>query len=475
MELRKIIEKVYSTYEESGYDIQKLKSLISGMDEGFSFPISLHRDLKYLDVLKKDPRFNGCVKDDKKGWLDSHDFTITLDILNRDMVPGKKVFVQPGMEKLPVVTYYALCPELENFVALINWTSSESSRNAYKQILTWIKEESNKVLQFSNTCGIRLPNEIHPGRDREAKMEDKKHYESIYNWKYAYYLTDDGDTILSHNSPINYRRVYLDAITKEETFVELRSTLGRVLEVSQTGITILIPRIDNSPRVVTLYISGREIDLKTIECNKLYSFLIFKKIGKQNVENHVRVMDKATPFDILGIFMSLSCYLLYLGSSRLKIINQESLENLFNILYDRAQNFCWKSKDEIDELENSDLEKIFLGYLSGFLHKIDDEYFFVPPIMRETLRMKNKSFQTFFITEFDKALSNNNVTCFTKIPYDEKGYKRFTRLESVRYNKLYNFIHFLLLEKRLILGFITGVEYHRREEKYEWLKKQIMM
>jgi hypothetical protein len=456
--------------EESNFDLLKLKDIMDKMEEGYSFVKSLYHDIVALDHLTQDAIFNGFIKTDKRGWLSSHNFSISLEILNRDKVPGKSVFIQAGIQKLPIVTYYALCPELENFVSLVNWTSSESSLNAYQQILKWRREQNDKVLCFSESCGIRLPNEIHPGRDKSAQMLEKKHFESLYNWRLAYYLLDDGDTILSHNSPVNYRKVYLDEVSKEQAFIELRTIVGRTIAVTNEYLKVMVPRLDSSPRVLSFYLSGKEIDPDRVTLDKIFSFLVFKKTGKQNVESHIRVFDTATSVDLLGIYMIFSCYLLFLGKSRLRILTENSLNALFRLLYDRAKNFCWKSNDEIEQLNNCSLENIYYGYLSAFLQKIDGDYFFIPRVMRELLSAAEKPVQKYLIEEFDYALSKNSSSCVAKIPYNEKGYRMFNRTDAAEINKLYTFINFLLSEKKIILGFRKMLGNAGRRSKYEWLR-----
>ena len=151
------------------------------------------------------------------------------------LIPGGEVSIHSfGGKKRDLLVYYALCPELENFVSLIAWIDTKSSENAWVAICNLISEKNNqKVLQFSNKCGILLPNTIHPNHDQHSTLVTKELYESLYDWRFAHYLFDDGKTIVSHNSPINFRRIILNEWDKNASLAEIRTTIGRLIQIKE--------------------------------------------------------------------------------------------------------------------------------------------------------------------------------------------------------------------------------------------------
>lgn len=475
MNLDDAIDTIYTNFEEVGYDWQKLEQVMKEIQEGHAFIKSLYKDLNFLNYLKKDKKFNAYITEDRRGWLTNHHFPITLDILNREKVPGEEVAIkQMGGQKSPVVVYYALCPELENFVSLINWINSKSSLNAYKQILELIKsDQTEKVLQFSDKCGIRLPNEIHPGYDRDAKLITKETFESLYDWKFAHYLFDDGMAILSRNSPVNYRKLYLDEYEMEKSIVDIRTTIGRITAISSDKLNVSVPCLFGKPYEIEFYLYNK-LKREQISTGELYFLQIFNKTTEKNIEKEIRKVESASIYDLLGMFLATSCYLLYLGTSRLKILNAALYEKLFLHCYRQISRFCIGREGEFESIQNSNFKLIQLGYTSAFTRWIGGDLYYLPPMLRQFLaNLTDPRLRDYLMLEFDKSLSERKASCFTRVPYDDQGMRMFNATQLAQFNRVYSYIHFLLEEKKFILGINTSETYHKREEEFALIKNLI--
>jgi hypothetical protein len=199
---------------------------------------------------------------------------------------------------------------------------------------------------------------------------------------------------------------------------------------------------------------------------------IFHSSGNENVEHFITKIESATPVDLLGMFHATSYYLLYLGFSRLKILNKESAEKLFSHLCRQVSDFCDTQQIQKNLFENKDWKTIQLGYTSAFTRWIDDELYYIPLILRKALDEINPKLRDFVVKEFDKSLQENESICFEKIPLNESGNRAITQFERGKCNRVYSLIRFLLYEKRFINGF--GKFYiQEREKEFESLKKLI--
>lgn len=472
MSLNEIFKKIVKDFDNESVSKEKIDKILDSMDEGHKFILDLIRDKKNFERLKSGRIFDGNIDDNKRGWLMTHNFPITLEILNRELLPGRKVHIPNMGTQAPLLVYHAICPELENFVSLIVWLNSESSKNAWNHIADLVEQEDEtRVLQFSEKCGIQLPNKIHPSFDRDSKLVERTMYESLYNWKYAYYLFDDGYTIMSQNSPINFRRVVLDQTTREESFIGIRTTVGRLSSINENTIEVWTPCLNNIPRKWKWELP-KKIDKSKLKINQLYFFQLFKKTGEKNIETFVRAIDVADPIDIVGMFLAQSLYLLYLGSFRLKLVNTNQFEKLFNIFYNQSKNFCSRSKGELELLENMNWKFIQNGFTNDFTKWIDNELYFFPPILRRYISNYTLEQKEIIIKQFDQSLFTFNHNCFEKNPYDKNGNRVFSsRMEMSKFDRIYDFIHFLLRSKRLILGIEQNPNrFHERDEETYWLK-----
>ena len=450
---------------------EKLEKILEKTEQGHSFFKHWINDRKNFQNLKANSVFHGHIMDSKRGWLESHDFPITLEILNKVLTPGGEVTIHGfGGVKRDLLVYYALCPELENFVSLIVWIDTNSSMNVWKKIADLVTEKDNqKVLQFSNKCGILLPNRIHPSHDQDATLVSKEFYESLYDWRFAHYLFDDGKTILAHNSPINFRRIIINEWDKKESILGIRTTFGRLTSIGKHSIDVSIPCLKGPPRTIHFHKSETLKD-DSLKIGSLYYFQIFKIAGPENIEIHVKSVSDASSVDIVGMFLAYSTYLLYLGNMRLNVLNNEKFEKLFNLYYNQSARFCERNNDELDAMNHLDWKTVQFGFTNSFTKWIGSELYVVPPLLRRFLAKFESEAKDTIIKKFDESLSIKNHACFTVIPYNLQGNRMFSRIEKAKINKFYDYINFLINEKRFILKIEQKYPPLQRDEQINWLR-----
>jgi len=462
--------KFTSSFEASNYDISSLTKIIESLEQGHHFVKQYQSDLVEFEKIKRNEKFHFYLKENKWGWLENHNFPITLEILNKEAVPGKQVSVRiMGGQRRTLVIYYAICPELENFVNIVNWVDSQSSKNAWIKIRELINNQHDEVLEFSKSCGIRLPNKIHPGFDRKAKLVKKEILQYLYDWKKTFFLFDDGYAVSSHNSPINFKKIFFSP-EKETTFIDLRTTIGKFHGKTPDGFNILIPTLFGEAQFHEFILSDRDFPLSKLSSTKLYVLQVFHRSGKQNIEDHITKIEEAIPNDLLGMFHAVSCYLLYLGNQRLKILNKTTFQKLFSHLFNQVSNFLNNNGISTEKINELDWKNIQDGFTSQMTRWIDDLYY-IPPLLRKTFdEYHNPALRDFIVKEFDLALANKKSICFEEIPFNEQGNRWFDHKSMGKFNRIYSLIHFLLEEKRFINGF-TRFYMNNREREYTMLRK----
>jgi len=475
MSLNDIMKKLVKDFDKESLSNEKIQKILDSLEEGHKFILKLIHDKNNFERLRVGKIFDGHIDNNNKGYLSSHNFPITLEILNRELLPGGNVHVPIMGSEAPRLVYHTICPELENFTSLIVWLKSDSSKTAWNFIADLVEnEDETKVLQFSEKCGIELPNIIHPNFDRDSKLVNRILYESLYNWKHAYYLFDDGYTIMSQNSPINFRRLVLDEQTKEESFVGIRTTIGRVNAIKSNTVEVWIPCLNQKPWKWEWDLP-KKFDKSQLKQNQLYFFQLFKKTGEKNIETFVRTVDIADPIDIVTMFLAQSLYLLYLGKGRLKLLNTSQFEKLFKIFYAQTKKFVFRSKEELDILEKTNWKFIQGIVTNDFTKWIQNELYFEPPLLRRSISEYTLPQKELIIKQFDKSLSTFSHNCFETIPYDDNDNRLFSsRKEMSKFDKIYDFVHFLLRSKRLILGIEQNPnQAHNRDKEISWLKNII--
>ena len=468
-EIAKLLVKDFVKEEIS---FEKLQSLLENVDQGHYFFKKWMGDRKNFQKLKNNSAFNGHISDSVgRKWLENHCFPVTLEILNKVIAPGGEVSVHSfGGKKRDLLVYYALCPELENFVTLICWIDTKSSEKAWVAISDLISNKDDKrVLQFSNKCGILLPNRIHPSHDKNPTLVTKEFYESLYDWRFAHYLFDDSKTIVSHNSPLNLRRMILNEWDKNESIAEIRTTIGRLVKINRDSVDVSIPSIYGGPMTRNFKI---DTNLKEkIKENSLYYFQVFKIVGHNNMEIHIRNISDASSIDIVGMFLASSAYLLHLGNVRLNILDASKFEKLFKLYYDQAARFCNHNNDELDAMNHLDWKQIQFGFTNSFTRWIDSKLYVIPPLLNRFLCKFETETQDAIIKQFDKSLISKANPCFTEIPYNSHDNRMFSRKEMAEVNRFYDYVNFLIHEKRFLLQIEQNFEHpHQRDEQISWLR-----
>jgi len=450
---------------------ERLKKILEETEQGHSFFNHWIKDRTNFQSLKTQSAFHGHLIEGKKGWLEKHDFGITLEIMNKVLTPGGEVAIHGfGGAKKDLLVYYALCPELENFVSLIAWIDTKSSMNAWTKISELVSQKDDqRVLQFSNKCGILLPNRIHPSHDQDATLVSKEFYESQYDWRFAHYLFDDGKTIIAHNSPLNFRKIFIDEWDKKESLVEIRTTLGRVIEIKKNSVDVSVPCITGPPEKRHFH-KSETLNGDSLKIGSLYYFQIFKIAGPENIEIHIKNVSDASSVDIVGMFLAYTTYLLHLGNMRLNVLNAEKFEKLFNLYYDQSGKFCNRNRDELDAMNHLDWKTIQFGFTNSFTKWIDSELYVVPPLLRRFLSKFDPETEDVIIKKFDDSLKTKNHACFTEIPYNSKDNRMFSRVDKAKINKFYDYINFLINEKRFILKIEQKYPPLQRDVQINWLR-----
>ena len=300
----------------------------------------------------------------------------------------------------------------------------------------------------------------------------KEYYESLYDWRFAHYLFDDAKTIVSHNSPLNFRRMILNEWDKNESLAEIRTTIGRLIKINRDSIDISIPSIVGRPITRSFKIDN---NLKQkLEDNSLYYFQIFKIAGHNNIETHVRDISNASSIDIIGMFLASSVYLLHLGNIRLNVLDDIKFEKLFKLYYDQTARFCSRNNDELDAMNHLDWKQIQFGFTNSFTRWIGSDLYVISPLLNRFLSKFDAEIQDTIVTKFDISLVNKANPCFTEIPYDSHDNRMFSRKDMAEINRFYDYVNFLIHEKRFLLKIEQNfTQPHQRDDQILWLKNTI--
>lgn len=425
MSLADVIDSVYDAIE-SGESINFEK-----IEEGKSFVRKLLNDFRTFKGIVE-----GCdLSFDRRGWLQNNPLPVTVEILNREETPGEEVHIMKGF-KSTVVIYYGICPELENFVNIILWPLSSTSKTAYRHIynLVTTDAERKRVVRFSKKYGLQLPNTIHPGNDKEIDTIEKPRH--VYDWEFVPYLKETADTILSHSSPLNFRKVYLDETRSLKSYVNLKVAIGRIEVLGKERIQILVPSFYGS----WLNYNAKVLDFRgkeSLEVGSLYHFLVMEKLG-ENVEDVVVMASNASPADLLGHMLSMVLYNLRVRRQRLRLVTLSEYSRLFEKCLSVVNNFCRQ-----DGLAGSHLwtqENIFHAYLSSYFRIVHGHIFFVP----------NNQFQMNdnILELIDERLSKNagSISEGGGLLFDEKGMK----LDLRPYAKVFQLVKLMTRIKYLL-------------------------
>jgi len=425
MSLSIIIDKVYEKFKsEEFYEPRDLKS-------GRLFITRLQKDLILMRKLLDDHD----LEIDKRGWLVDEIFPITVDIINREKAPGNRVYVGHGHIQICVV-YYGICPELSNFVTIVLWPKeSDSSRRTYKKIYDLIEQDKDrrKVILFRKKYGLFPPNELHPFWDKEIDSIDKP--KAVYEWKYCPYLKEVGDTITSHKSPVNFRKIFIKEDGRRfSRYVNFKVTIGRILGIRKDEVKILIPSLFSKNRVYVTKIAPSIYP--KMEKQRTYYFLISER-AEENVESYVEDFAPAEPVDVLAFLLSFSLYILHLGFFRLRVASEITFKRLFDYCVSKTTKFC-RTLNASCKLWTP--KNILISFLSPFFRMIGGNLFYVPYFL---INLEDETLEL-----FDQRLLQRKATLKVDVGllFDKKG----MLLNLKKLNPLYEQLRFFMELKKFI-------------------------
>jgi len=372
-------------------------------------------------------------------------FPITIDIINRERMPGDLKWYGYG-EALCVV-YYGISPELENFVSLVLWPHESknpeyinASRRAYKEIYNLVVNDPfhRNIIKISGGYRLTLPNEIRPYRSKISSLHKPK---AIYDWVYVPYLKEVGDTILSHKSPLNFTRAFIRMLDNSlmAKYINFKTTVGE-----------FIGKRKNIGKFKLIYISQKKRKLYTVFIHHtvLGKFNEFRKgdlvallIGEvidHKLQSTIMDVEKIKSIDIFSHILIYKLYNLYLEKKRLLLMSWKEFEHLYKKFCNLVARFCKGIYDVSSTFY--DLNTFFEMQLKFFFRNINGNLYYVPFILN--------GIKTEDIKLFDRRLHENKKKLFDeRLVFDERGYIR-RDLQEIR--RKYDMLRFLMEIKSFI-------------------------
>lgn len=414
-------EKVIS----AGFSLINSKDMITEKALCFKpnlFIWKLINDKNKLDEFIK--KFN--INLDKLGISGTELFPITIDVINREKMPGSYKWY--GYDESLCIVYYGISPELENFVSLILWPHESTnqsyisaSREAYRNIFNLINEDSKheKVIQLSGNYRLNLPNEVRPFR---SEIESINKPSFVYDWLYVPYLKEVGETVLTHKSPLNFTRIFLtepnnNIITRYTNF---KTTVGKFIEKTSSIAKFRLIQTDYNAfhPIYEVSIHHSIIDkFKDISKGDLISLLIGEIIdGKPQAT--LMGIEKIEPIDVFSHIILFKLYNIFLEKQRLYLMTWDEFIELFNKNLKITENFCRGLGKSI----GFDIDTFFEFQLSYFIKKINDNIYYIPFILSnlqdEKLKLIDECLSSKKKNIFDKYCLNNN---FKILEEDKEG------------------------------------------------------
>lgn len=371
-----IIKLVDKILNDEDVDLTKVR-------RGKNFLISLKNDVEYLKKMVSEFK----MRIDKKGLLSGDDIVpLTISILNREgEIPGEETYV--GIYSFRI-HYYGISPELENFVALVLWPEhSKHSKETLEKILNEVKiAKKEAILKLEGNYRLKLPNEVHPFRAKNIAADEEK----LYEWVYVPYLKEIGETIFSHVSPINFKKIYVRKLEGEykKVYANLKTCVGIIKKVSGGYISIKLPYLNpkNIRSLYTLPYNHSVSDkIKHLKPKDKIAFLVFEEIDGDphhtKIPRHIIYdIQKIDVPHIIGHILSYILYNYYLLRERLLVISYEEYKKLFDYVLKITKRFCKGFLDVSNHFMKDDL--IFSAFLSPFFYIKENDIYFSPSFLR---------------------------------------------------------------------------------------------
>lgn len=372
-------------------------------------------------------------------------FPITIDVINREKMPGDYRWVGYG-ESLCVV-YYGISPELENFVSLILWPQESKnpeyvniSRKAYRKIHDLVVNDPyhHYVIKLSGNFKLNLPNEIRPYRSEVHLVPKRK---LVYDWMHVPFLKEVGETILSHKSPLNFTRAFIRTSSGAliSKYINFKTTVGKFIEKKMNIAKFMIIYLSKEKRRPCSFLIHDSVRKKfdTIKSGDLVGFLV-GEIVDDKPQATIMDVEKIKSIDVFSHILLYRLYNLYLEKKRLHLMSWNEFEKLFKSYLELTSNFC-KGLDDISPTFYK-LNTFYEMSLKFFFKKIEDGFYYIPSILNG---LSNED-----VKLFDERLYKGKENLFeTPLAFDERGYIRKDTKELTRkYTKL----RFILEIKSLI-------------------------
>ena len=385
----KIIKIIDRLLNDEYVDLKKVKN-------GKNFLIVLRRDKAELKKIVNQFK----IEIDKKELISGNALVpLTISILNKkDDVPGEETYVGVASFR---IHYYGISPELENFVVLVLWPEySQHSRKTLEEIWKKIKNSQKEcVLKLEGNYKLRPPNEIHPFRAENIVAEERR----LYEWMYVPYIKEVGETISSHVSPVNFRKIYVRNLRGDykKKYVNLKTCVGIVKRVIGGYIAIKLPYL-NYENIKGFYNVPYHYSIrnkvKSLKPEDKIAFLIFEEIDSDGQQRRipnsvVYDISKIDSAHILGHILSYILYNYYLVKKRLLVISYNRYKELFGHVMEIVGRFCKDLSDvNVQFLRDG---YIFSAFLRPFFQLIEKNIFYIPAFLGSDLEK---------IVYFDKKL-----------------------------------------------------------------------
>lgn len=355
-------------------------------------------ELKEIDPLKWNFRIENDQKRfleklniqfDKRGIKGDSLFPLTLDKTNqRELKNIRSLKILSG-ELTNKEIFVALCPELENFVTLINWIGGQDSLNQdridLKKILDQILDENNK----NKTCSIfgnyRLSSEnyavILPFRG-EYSLDDK----IIQGWENSPYLKRTSETFLGYPSPmfssiVNSLSLGGDSLKEKKLFCFSAIFKLNYSNLEEGCIDVLSATSSRFGRInVKLNLTQQKLDL--ISKNRDNLFLgLFANVIDSDKKWEISLIDLSNSClnseEIINNLISTRLYYNYLTSNSLYVCTITDLKK-------RLDKISFQVSKNINvQKEDINFDIFYNKYLKNFFYLSQNNVYYIPCFLKE--------------------------------------------------------------------------------------------
>jgi hypothetical protein len=190
------------------------------------------------------------------------------------------------------------------------------------------------------------------------------------------YLREIGNTLLSHKSPLNFQKIFLENDQGfMPVYVNVKSSVGLLLEVRRDEARILVPSIFSNDLPYYVGLTPEVFSqIKSAPRYTPYHFLVQER-AEGNIKPTIFKVVPATSSDVASTLLLFLMYILFLGSRRLMVLSWERFAHLLTFCVKRALQFCRETHSGL-QLWTPDM--FFASYVSSFFKKVGDELYYTP-------------------------------------------------------------------------------------------------